>query len=227
MRAEMGRTTVRDRLIEIEMAEFRKGPVENPPGSNNIKYNTAYYGHPVSNPPGARTYAWCVVFQWWCFRKAGIPSSIFPSYANVFAVRDWFKARDRYFRTPMKGDLVIFSRSHIGFVARVTGTNEFETIEGNVRSTVVQKRHNRNEGGIDGFCRPEYHYVGEGLAMADANQIMNFLQEMKEDMVVFGSTGLEKTVEDFAARQREALAKLERVDQRLKAIERHLNIPPS
>ncbi len=65
----------------------------------------------------------------------------------------------------------------------------------------------------------------EELSMADAGDILSFLQEMKQEMVVFGTTGLEKTVEDFATRQRQALAKLDQLDTRLTKIEQHLNMP--
>ncbi len=65
----------------------------------------------------------------------------------------------------------------------------------------------------------------EGLSMSDASEIMTFLENMKQDMVVRGTTGLEKTVEDFATRQRQTLDKLDGLASRLEAIERHLNIP--
>jgi hypothetical protein len=62
----------------------------------------------------------------------------------------------------------------------------------------------------------------EGLSMADADEIMRFLRDMKQDMMVFGTSSLEQTVESFAERQRETLARLERVDRRLDEIEQHL-----
>ncbi|SRR6266508_1703164 len=65
----------------------------------------------------------------------------------------------------------------------------------------------------------------EELSVSDADEIMTFLRQMKQDMVVFGTTGLEKTVEDFATRQRQTLDKLDGLASRLEAIERHLNIP--
>ena len=67
---------------------------------------------------------------------------------------------------------------------------------------------------------------GEGLSMADASEIMSFLQRMRQDMVVRGTNGLENTVEDFATRQRQIIDKLERLDRRLAAIEQRLG-PPS
>jgi hypothetical protein len=65
----------------------------------------------------------------------------------------------------------------------------------------------------------------EGLSMADANEIMAFLKDLKHDMVVHGARGLEDSVEDFATRQREALAKLKDIDKRLTAIEQRLSTP--
>lgn len=44
-----------------------EGSVEAPPGSNNVKYNTWYYGHAVSGPD----WAWCAVFVTWCAAQCG------------------------------------------------------------------------------------------------------------------------------------------------------------
>jgi hypothetical protein len=94
---------------------------------NDVKYNTAYYGHRVhGDPQHPEAFAWCVVFQWWCFQKAGIPTSVFPKSNNVFAVRDWFKDRGRFYHSPMVGDLVIFARSHIGFVEKILANNRIQ-----------------------------------------------------------------------------------------------------
>jgi hypothetical protein len=64
---------------------------------------------------------------------------------------------------------------------------------------------------------------GDELSMADANEILKFLQDMKQDMVVFGTANLEKTVEAFAQRQRDALTKLDQLGHRLDDIERRLS----
>ena len=76
-----------------------------------------------------------------------------------------------------------------------------------------RRRHRHRHRG----CQDE-----EGLTMADANEIMAFLQDLKQDMVVQGTPSLEVTVEKFAEHQREALAKLRDIDQRLTRIEQHL-----
>lgn len=45
-----------NRLIAIALAEV--GITEYPPNSNNVKYNTWYYGHPVQG----KDYPWCAAF---------------------------------------------------------------------------------------------------------------------------------------------------------------------
>ena len=41
---------------------------EDPPGSNNVRYNTWYYGREVSG----KAYPWCMAFVQWCFDQAGV-----------------------------------------------------------------------------------------------------------------------------------------------------------
>jgi hypothetical protein len=58
---------IREKIIAILEAEADAKVTEYPPESNNVLYNTWYYGHPVSG----ENYAWCVVFIAWGFYKAG------------------------------------------------------------------------------------------------------------------------------------------------------------
>lgn len=148
------------RLLDIERAQL--GTQERPHGSNQVKYNTAFYRRPVRNE-GHTNYAWCVVFQWWCFQRAGIPTSIFPKSAGVFAVRDWYDRKNRFNHTPRVGSLVIFSFSHIGMVEKILPHGRIQTIEGNTDVSggrtggkVMRKiRHS----GIQGYCHPDYTRV--------------------------------------------------------------------
>jgi hypothetical protein len=148
------------RLLEVERSQV--GIAERPNKSNNVKYNTAYYGHKVHNQ-GNTVYAWCVVFQWWCFQKAGIPTSIFPKSANVFAVRRWYRKRGRYDHKARVGSLAIFSFSHIGLVVKVLKDGSVMTIEGNTDKDGdraggrVMVKHRRSD--IAGYCHPDYAKV--------------------------------------------------------------------
>lgn len=50
-----------DMIVATALAEV--GVKESPKNSNNVKYNTWYYGHPVKGS----AYPWCMVFVQWCF----------------------------------------------------------------------------------------------------------------------------------------------------------------
>jgi CHAP domain-containing protein len=165
----MSEADVIQRVRRIALDEAKKSAAgaldeDKPVGTNtnNVKYNTAYYGFPEDNPDKA----WCVVFIWWVMRHAGVPATVFPRKASVFraqdgGVRAWFKARDRYMSPssmPTKGDLVIFKKSHIGIVENVEG-NTISTVEGNASDRVRRHSYNRTNSDIDGYCHPAYDMV--------------------------------------------------------------------
>jgi hypothetical protein len=149
------------RLLAVERREL--GIHEKPFGSNNVKYNTAFYGRHVTERPIGTAhpkYPWCVVFQWWCFQKAGIPNNIFPKGSNVFATMEWYQRHHQFSRKPRVGSLVIFGFSHIGLVEKVLRGGRIQTIEGNTDA------HGGRTGGrvmrrvrsldIVGYCHPDY-----------------------------------------------------------------------
>jgi GH25 family lysozyme M1 (1,4-beta-N-acetylmuramidase) len=55
----------------------------------------------------------------------------------------------------------------------------------------------------------------EELTMADAQQVLDALARLRQDLTVYGTTGLEQTVEHSATRQRDTLAALKRVEAAL------------
>jgi hypothetical protein len=48
-----------------------------------------------------------------------------------------------------------------------------------------------------------------GLSVSDVNDILEAIAALRRDLTVYGTTGLESTVEKFAERQRETLAKID------------------
>jgi hypothetical protein len=151
-------------LLKVERLQL--GVHEKPAGSNDVKYNTAYYGRRVREKPIGRedpVYPWCVVFQWWCFQKAGIPTSIFPEASNVFATMRWYKKRKRFGHKPHVGSLVILKCSHIGLVEKVLPHGRIQTIEGNTDANgsrtggQVMRRVRSSSSGILGYCNPDYN----------------------------------------------------------------------
>ena len=143
----------------IATAKKYLGVSENPPGSNNVIFNTAYYGRPINDP----AYAWCVVFVWYVFREAGASALFYDGgkTASCTAVYDW--ARKAGLLVPVAqaqpGDLVIFDwqhnndPDHIGICTSVQGSTIY-TIEGNVGDAV--KACERRPGDVCGVVRPKY-----------------------------------------------------------------------
>ena len=132
--AEDAASTPQDRVIALARKEI--GVKESPPGSNTVKYNTAYYRKAVS---GA-AYPWCCVFQWWVFRQAGIDLPV--KTASCTALKNAYAKLGRVTRWGIKpGDLVFFDWSgkkrlcqHVGIVEKVVDGWVY-TIEGNTGIT--------------------------------------------------------------------------------------------
>lgn len=124
----------------MAVAKKYLGTKEDPPGSNNVIFNTDYYGRTVSGID----YPWCCVFVWDCFRIAGA-SELFcdgektaycPEY-ELWALAEHLnveKSDGQY------GDIVTMDfgkgrASHIGFVLAKLSDGTYQTIEGNTSVT--------------------------------------------------------------------------------------------
>lgn len=141
-----------DSQIEKILNEARKWIGTVATGSNNVIFNTHYYGVPVDG----EDYPWCCVFIWDIFRMAGM-SSLFiggGKTAYCFTVSSWYSARGMTAPTPNPGDLVVYGgQGHIGIVESVHNGG-FTAIEGNYSRQVSVV--NRGYDNIVAFCRPNY-----------------------------------------------------------------------
>lgn len=141
----------------IQIAATQVGTKES--GTNNVKYNTAYYGSSVSGD----AYPWCCAFVWWVFREAGVSSLFYGGNktASCETLRGWFKNQGQYHTSnPQPGDIVFFDfggkgrASHCGIVESVKSNGAVVCIEGNCSDSV--KRMTRSSG-ILGYGRPSYN----------------------------------------------------------------------
>ena len=115
----------------IAIARKQVGVTEMPAGSNNVRYNTWYYGREVRG----NGYPWCVVFVQWCADKAGVKlpkrtASCGDLMRAAQAAGQWVTGDYR------PGDIAIFdfpggaATDHCGIIESVDGGTAF-TIEGN------------------------------------------------------------------------------------------------
>ena len=116
------------------LAATQVGISESPPNSNNVRYNTWYYGREVSGG----SYPWCMVFVQWVFAQAGValPQRTASCGALMRAAQmsgEWVTEDYR------PGDVLIYdfpggaATDHCGIVESVTDSGVV-AIEGNTGS---------------------------------------------------------------------------------------------
>lgn len=147
-------------IVEVALNEVdAPDNAEQPMGSDNVKYNTWYYGHPVCNPVGedgyyVQQYMWCVVFLEWCGNECGyLDSGFFNKIAYVrgfykyhtetngfdsYSVRDCTQWGGSAY-TVKPGDVLCYGNRHIGLVTSV-GEDFVTTTEGNTYCDVSNFR---------------------------------------------------------------------------------------
>lgn len=148
----------------VKQALFYEGVTEDPKGSNNVIFNTDYYGHKVTGS----SYAWCVVFVWDMFRIAGASSLFYngKKVSNTVAVETWGKAAGLTVpkAEAKRGDLVLFDFNHnnqpdhIGFALGGVENGKIQTIEGNTEDMVA--RRSRSLDDVVTVIRPQYESSG-------------------------------------------------------------------
>lgn len=158
-----------NKIIEKALGEY--GTRETPKGSNNVKYNTWYYGKPVSGSQ----YAWCSVFVLWCFNQAGLmhltPFSKDNMHKKV-AERafNWLENGGEVILNPeyiKTGDVVVYNFSHVGIATSNSDDRRlmFNSVEGNTDEAgsptggcVMSKSRNLKD--VKGIYRPRYDFKG-------------------------------------------------------------------
>lgn len=154
----------------LELARSQLGVKESPPNSNNVKYNTAYYGRGVSGS----AYPWCCVFQWWLFHECTASELFYGGQktASCTTLYNFYKANAQIVDTAeaRPGDLVFFTfndsdrrkgiKNHIG-ICEANEQGYITTIDGNTGTTneanggaVMRKR--RAWKYVTGVARPTY-----------------------------------------------------------------------
>lgn len=131
---------------------------EDPPGSNNVRYNTWYYGREVSG----KAYPWCMAFVQWCFDQAGVklPARTASCGTLMNAAKSFGIWVTEGFQP---GDVAIYDFSgkrrtteHCGIVEAVLPGYGVQAIEGNTSESGSQS----NGGMVCRKKRPWKHIVG-------------------------------------------------------------------
>ena len=131
---------------------------EDPPGSNNVRYNTWYYGREVSG----KAYPWCMAFVQWVFAQAGVklPARTASCRTLMNAAKSFGIWVTEGFQP---GDVAIYDFSgkrrtteHCGIVEAVLPGYGVQAIEGNTSESGSQS----NGGMVCRKTRPWKYIVG-------------------------------------------------------------------
>jgi hypothetical protein len=198
------------------------GTKEVPANSNNVIFNTHYYGKPVN---GA-SYPWCCAFLWDIFRLCNASNLFYDGKKTAYCptLEKWAKAQGRYYLHGRVGDICFMDfgkgrASHVGIVESVGINGSYINIEGNTSASsndnggIVMQR-TRLPKYIRGFYRPAYapvkytgffpvlppkKYFGYGDDGIEVRRLQIFLNWSGADIDVDGEFGNEtyKAVKDF------------------------------
>lgn len=142
------------------------GVHEEPANSNNVIFNTDYYGGEVSGS----AYPWCCTFVWDIFRMLNALDLFCGGEKTAWCpyVEHYAKAHNQWFTKDFKpGDCILFNfqggtlAGHIGFVETVNADGSVTCIEGNTSVTSDDNggevmRRVRYVKNILGVFRPAY-----------------------------------------------------------------------
>lgn len=155
----------------MSIAEAYIGTHEEPMGSNNVIFNTDYYGHPVYGS----AYPWCCAFVWDIFRMAGASNLFYDGQKTAYCPSVYNWGRNRGLIIPYEqaqyGDVVLFDwdadgeADHIGFVEGMNSDGSLCTLEGNTSDSdhsnggwVLYRTRYRQH--VMAIIRPEYSTGG-------------------------------------------------------------------
>ena len=152
--------------LTMDKAASYIGTREDPPGSNNVIFNTHYYGGAVSGD----WYPWCCAFVWDIFRMCGLSILFYDGQKTAYCPTFYNWAKQKGLVVPKEtaryGDIVLFDwdgdgvADHIGFVESYNGVS-YTTIEGNTSTGNDSNggqvmRRTRYASQIQAIVRPKY-----------------------------------------------------------------------
>ena len=175
----------------LTIARKQLGICENPPGSNNVRYNTWYYGREVMGS----AYPWCMVFVQWVFAQAG--ENLPVRTASCGALMNAAKAAGCWVTAGFKpGDVVIYdfpggaATDHCGIVETELPDYGVQAVEGNTSQSGSQS----NGGMVCRKNRPGKYIVGAVRPVFDK-------EKEEDDMVIY------KTLNDVPSWYKAAVQK--------------------
>ena len=163
----------------LKVAAGELGITESPANSNNVKYNTWFYGRAVRDTANTK-YPWCMAFVQWCFDQAGcrLPH-ITASCSNLLS---WYRTYqpERVVQDPKPRDIIIYNFGHTGIVESTTA-GTVTAIEGNTSAGESGSQSNgggvfrrvRSKSLVTAYIRPLNNYEEDTMTGKEIYDALN------------------------------------------------------
>lgn len=167
----------------LALCDEEVGEKDNPAGSNNVKYNTWYYGKVVDSGNGI-SYQWDTTFVAWCFNEAGLPLA----YKSEKAVNLLSAYRsglpDKVVSKGERGDIAIISddktkRVVSGIVYDISA-GTVKVYQGDSNNKVEKVSYSTSK--VSAYIRPvDWEAMAAVPTDDDIGSLFNFLKSMGFD----------------------------------------------
>ena len=173
-----------DNIIELAVSQI--GVTEFPRDSNNVKYNTEFYGREVYDGLWGTTFPWCCTVVWWVFKHADASDLFYGGgkTASCPTLAQYYERKGQLVKYGFRrGDIVFFDWNiggygydHVGIIEKANGDGTYYCIEGNTSLT-----SNDNGGSVMRRLRSFMSISGAGRPYEDDDMNITDLIKMLKD----------------------------------------------
>lgn len=200
--------TAVERVLDIARSYI--GVKESPANSNNVIFNTHYYGREVYDGLWGTKFPWCCTFQWDIFRMAGCSALFYggKKTASCPTLYGYHRQKGQIvpFEEGKPGDIVLMSWSakrnadHVGLLEAHNGST-LTTIEGNTSvgnngNGGMVMRRTRKKSEVLAIIRPAYETIKEENEMPE-KEINDLVDKRVKEAVEAATEPLNKAIKEL------------------------------
>ena len=167
----------------LQICEREVGQSDNPAGSNNVKYNTWYYGTKVESFDGDR-YNWDTTFVQWCFNEAGYSLEFKTGNAKNLLTQYKRNMPDKIVDKPDRGDIAIINdrdtRRVVAGIIYNASSGSIGVYQGDSHNKVEKVTYDTSR--VAGYIRPvDWSAIAAYPEEGDLGALFNYLRSMGFD----------------------------------------------
>ena len=167
----------------LQICENEVGQTDSPKGSNDVKYNTWYYGTSVESFDGDN-YNWDTTFVQWCFNEAGYPLEYKTGKAKNLLTNYKRNMPDKIVDDPQPGDIAVINdkntRRIVSGIIYNTSGGSISVYQGDSHNAVERVTYDKSR--VEGYIRPvDWDAIAAYPEEGDIGSLFNYLKAMGFD----------------------------------------------